>query len=45
MFLIPCQGKARALNEPVNLLEPKVHLVAHPVGFLAAILMREAIRR
>jgi hypothetical protein len=30
--LTPWQEKARALNEPVKLLEPKVHLVAHPVG-------------
>jgi hypothetical protein len=32
IFLIPCQKKARELNGPVKPLQPKVHLVAHPVG-------------
>jgi hypothetical protein len=32
IFLIPCQTKARALNEPVKPIQAKVQLVAHPVG-------------
>jgi hypothetical protein len=30
--LAPCQQKARVLSEPVKALQPKVQLVAHPVG-------------
>jgi hypothetical protein len=32
ILLIPCQTKAKALNEPVKPIQAKVQLVAHPVG-------------
>ena len=32
VFLIPCQQQARRLNRPTKPLQPKVHLVAQPVG-------------
>ena len=32
ILLIPCQTKARTLNEPVKPIQAKVQLVAHPVG-------------
>src|SRR2546423_8457557 len=32
VFLIPCQKQARGLNRPTKPLQPKVHLVAQPVG-------------
>jgi hypothetical protein len=35
--LIPCQSKAQALNEAVEVLELKVQLVAQPVGFSVSV--------